>query len=62
MATDDSRFKFLDYVVLTVMLLISAGIGIYFRFTGGKQKTTQVLTYLVNELLFYLKVFITAFL
>lgn len=32
-----------DYVVLILMLLISSGIGLYYRFTGGKQKTIQVI-------------------
>lgn len=31
-----------DYVVMTLMLLVSAGIGLYYRLTGGKQKTTKV--------------------
>lgn len=30
-----------DYVVFSLVLGISAAIGIYFRFTGGKQKTTK---------------------
>ncbi|XP_055854921.1 putative sodium-dependent multivitamin transporter [Episyrphus balteatus] len=30
-----------DYVILIVVLVISAGIGLYYRLTGGKQKTTQ---------------------
>ncbi|XP_030750156.1 putative sodium-dependent multivitamin transporter [Sitophilus oryzae] len=30
-----------DYVVVAVVLLISSMIGIYYRFTGGKQKTVQ---------------------
>lgn len=34
-----------DYVVLLVTLLTSAVIGIYYRLTGGKQKTTQVIKY-----------------
>ncbi|XP_054717017.1 putative sodium-dependent multivitamin transporter isoform X2 [Uloborus diversus] len=31
----------LDYFIFALMLLISAAIGIYFRFTGGKQKTNN---------------------
>lgn len=31
-----------DYGVVIVMMAVSAGIGIYYRFTGGKQKTTRV--------------------
>lgn len=31
-----------DYVVLTVTLLASAAIGVYYRLTGGKQQTTRV--------------------
>lgn len=30
-----------DYIIFAFMLLISAGIGVYFRFSGGKQKTTE---------------------
>nr|CAH7751224.1 unnamed protein product [Callosobruchus chinensis] len=30
-----------DYVILTIVLCISASIGVYYRFTGGKQKTMQ---------------------
>ena len=33
-------FDLWDYVVLTLILLISASIGIYYGCTGGKQKTT----------------------
>uniref|UniRef100_A0A6B2EGH4 Putative sodium/solute symporter n=1 Tax=Phlebotomus kandelakii TaxID=1109342 RepID=A0A6B2EGH4_9DIPT len=36
-----ASFTVWDYVVFVVMLLISAGIGVYYRFTGGKQKTTN---------------------
>ena len=35
------RFGLLDYFVLALTLIISSGIGIYYRFTGGKQKTAQ---------------------
>lgn len=30
-----------DYVVIGLMLLVSASVGLFFRFTGGRQKTTQ---------------------
>jgi len=33
-----------DYVVLGVILVVSAAIGVYYRFTGGRQKTAQVST------------------
>ncbi|XP_055312410.1 putative sodium-dependent multivitamin transporter isoform X2 [Sitodiplosis mosellana] len=36
-----ATFSLWDYLVLVVMLIISAGIGLYYRFTGGKQKTTK---------------------
>jgi sodium-coupled monocarboxylate transporter 8/12 len=39
---DTENFEAWDYVVLGVMLIISASIGVYYRFTGGKQKTAQV--------------------
>lgn len=31
-----------DYVVFIAMLVISAGIGVFVRFSGGRQKTTEV--------------------
>ncbi len=31
-----------DYVVLSALLVVSSSIGIYYRFSGGKQKTTKV--------------------
>lgn len=34
-------FSLLDYIVLIITLIVSAGIGVYYRFTGGKQKTTK---------------------
>ncbi|XP_031621167.1 putative sodium-dependent multivitamin transporter isoform X5 [Contarinia nasturtii] len=36
-----ASFSIWDYLVLIVMLTISAAIGLYYRFTGGKQKTTK---------------------
>ena len=41
---DTATFDPWDYVVLGVTLVVSAGIGVYYRFTGGRQKTTQVST------------------
>lgn len=31
-----------DYVVIALTLAISAGIGIYYLLSGGKQKSTKV--------------------
>lgn len=31
----------IDYIIFAFMLFVSAGIGVYFRFSGGKQKTTE---------------------
>lgn len=31
-----------DYLVIAVTLCISVGIGIYYRFSGGRQKTIEV--------------------
>jgi sodium-coupled monocarboxylate transporter 8/12 len=36
-------FGIVDYIVFGIMLMLSTFIGIYYRFTGGKQKTTQVI-------------------
>uniref|UniRef100_A0A1I8PQL8 Sodium-dependent multivitamin transporter n=1 Tax=Stomoxys calcitrans TaxID=35570 RepID=A0A1I8PQL8_STOCA len=30
-----------DYTILAIVLLVSAAIGVYYRLTGGKQKTTR---------------------
>lgn len=38
-----------DYLVITIMLCISVGIGIYYRFSGGRQKTMEVRTFLNNN-------------
>lgn len=32
----------LDYVIMAATMIASIGIGVYFRFTGGKQKTNEV--------------------
>ncbi|XP_054710105.1 putative sodium-dependent multivitamin transporter [Uloborus diversus] len=34
-------FEIWDYLVVGAMLLVSGAIGVYFRFSGGKQKTTD---------------------
>lgn len=36
-----ATFTAWDYVVLALVLIISAAIGVYYRLTGGKQKTTK---------------------
>ncbi|ENN73470.1 hypothetical protein HUJ04_004297 [Dendroctonus ponderosae] len=41
MAGVEVTFGVWDYVVVAIVLLISASIGVYYRFTGGKQKTVQ---------------------
>ncbi|KAF2884191.1 hypothetical protein ILUMI_21973 [Ignelater luminosus] len=41
MAVGLSLFGVWDYVVLVIVLLLSSFIGLYYRFTGGKQKTVK---------------------
>ncbi|XP_076388479.1 putative sodium-dependent multivitamin transporter isoform X1 [Megachile rotundata] len=36
-----STLQWPDYLVIGVMLSISSGIGIYYRFTGGRQRTAE---------------------
>lgn len=38
----DKSFGVVDYAVFITMLIISGGIGVYYRFSGGKQKTNNV--------------------
>lgn len=38
-------FGIIDYIVFGIMLCLSASIGIYYRFTGGQQKTTEVILF-----------------
>lgn len=40
-----ASFSTWDYVVFISMLLVSAGIGVYYRLTGGRQKTNDVSYY-----------------
>lgn len=42
MAEDYNGLGFADYAILSILLLISAAIGVYYRFSGGRQKTTKV--------------------
>lgn len=37
-----SSLSAVDYVVIVAVLLVSASIGVYFRLSGGRQKTTKV--------------------
>ena len=37
----DTTFAAADYVVLAIVLAISASIGVYHAFTGGRQSTTE---------------------
>ncbi|XP_011686236.1 PREDICTED: putative sodium-dependent multivitamin transporter [Wasmannia auropunctata] len=39
--TQINPLGWIDYLVIAVMLCISAGIGIYYRFSGGRQKTME---------------------
>ncbi|CAG9768952.1 unnamed protein product [Ceutorhynchus assimilis] len=41
MAGSQPTFGIWDYVIVVIVLLISSSIGIYYRFSGGKQKTMQ---------------------
>ncbi|GLH06853.1 Protein of unknown function [Gryllus bimaculatus] len=40
---EETFFGAWDYVVLGLVLLTSASIGVYYRLTGGRQKTVEVL-------------------
>jgi len=31
-----------DYIIFALFLLVSISIGIYYRFSGGRQKTVEV--------------------
>lgn len=41
MGGTDNVFGAVDYAVFTVMLLVSALIGVYYRFTGDRQRTAR---------------------
>lgn len=59
MAVLQPRFGTWDYVVLAVVLIISSAIGLYYRFTGGKQKTMKVSNKIsIRRLIFYITRFL----
>ena len=39
---NNKTLTWLDYIIVFIALLISSIIGLYYRYTGGRQKTTQV--------------------
>lgn len=51
------HFTTVDYVIFALLLVASAGIGLFYAFSGGRQRTTQVravnisLTFLTTALL-----------
>ncbi|XP_047343864.1 putative sodium-dependent multivitamin transporter isoform X3 [Vespa velutina] len=38
---ENSKLQWHDYIIIGIVLLISASIGIYYRFTGGRQQTIE---------------------
>lgn len=40
-SSDATTLGLLDFCVLGLTLMISAGIGIYYRFSGGRQRTVK---------------------
>lgn len=36
------QFTTVDYVIFALLLVASAGIGLFYAFSGGRQRTTQV--------------------
>lgn len=36
------HFTTVDYVIFVLLLVASAGIGLFYAFSGGRQRTTQV--------------------
>ena len=40
---DTATLGWIDYLVIVLMLCVSSSIGIYYRLTGGRQRTTEVI-------------------
>lgn len=38
---DAVLFEWQDYLIVAIVLVLSAGIGFYYALTGGRQKTTN---------------------
>lgn len=36
------HFTTVDFVIFALLLVASAGIGLFYAFSGGRQRTTQV--------------------
>ena len=36
------HFSTVDYVIFALLLVASTGIGLFYAFSGGRQRTTQV--------------------
>lgn len=36
------HFTTADYIIFALLLVASAGIGLFYAFSGGRQRTTQV--------------------
>lgn len=47
-----------DYIIMAATMVASTAIGIYFRFSGGKQKTNEVCH---NELLIQISIITSKF-
>lgn len=52
-----------DYVIFALLLVASAGIGLFYAFSGGRQRTTQVYqpghTFISIHLLFTITISLT---
>lgn len=51
MEENEGSLQLSDWIIIGIMLGASAAVGVYYRFTGGKQKTSEVLTYVIKKCL-----------